>query len=130
VVVVNADRISAAVLERVGLEKGTKRVLFSTRNSDCWKSGPCAFARDFVAVSADGARWLVDHGVRLVGVDYLSVAPFGHSAPVHRCLLQAGVIIVEGLNLSGIPAGGYQLVCLPLNIVGADGAPARAILIG
>ena len=86
--------------------------------------------RGFVALSADTARWLVARGVRLVGVDYLSVGSFGQTRPTHRALLGAGVICLEGLNLSGIAPGLYQLVCLPLRIAGIEGAPARAVLIG
>jgi arylformamidase len=69
-------------------------------------------------------------GVKLVGVDYLSVAPYKQSRPVHEILLRAGVVIVEGLNLSEVSQGRYTLVCLPLKLAGSDGAPARAILIG
>ena len=72
---------------------------------------------------ANGASWLVERGVRLVGVDYLSVAPFAESAPTHQILLAAGVIAVEGLNLSEIEPGEYQLYCLPLKIAGANGTP-------
>ena len=82
-----------------------------------------------MAVTEDGAFWLVEHGVRLVGVDYLSVAPYNDTIPTHRSLLQAGVIVVEGLNLSAVPRGFYELYCLPLKLLDAEGAPARAILI-
>ncbi len=112
------------------IPSGSERVLFHTRNSDLWAHGEREFARDFVAVTEDGAQWLIERGVRLVGVDYLSVAPFRQSAPTHRALLRAGVVVVEGLNLHGVAPGMYQLVCLPLRIVGCDGSPARAILIG
>jgi len=87
------------------------------------------FDEDFVAITEDGARWLVARGVRLVGVDSLSVGPYADTVPTHQILLRAGVVVVEGLDLSGVGPGVYQLVCLPLKIVGADGAPARAILI-
>jgi arylformamidase len=73
---------------------------------------------------------LVERGVKLVGVDYLSVAPFQAAGPTHRTLLEAGVVIVEGLDLSGVSQGRYTLHCLPLKLVSCDGAPARAILIG
>jgi arylformamidase len=129
VVAVQGRAITSGVLEAAGIPEGTRRVLFATGNGDLWRSGASAFSETFVAVTLDGARWLVDHGVRLVGVDYLSVAPWGQSGPVHRCLLGAGVVVVEGLNLSAILPGPYHLVCLPLKIAGADGAPARAILI-
>ena len=92
--------------------------------------GETVFHKDFVAITEGGARWLVDHGIRLVGVDYLSVAPFGLSTPTHRVLLEAGIVLVEGLNLSQVPRGFYDLYCLPLKVGGCDGAPARAILVG
>ena len=113
------------MLESLAIPAGTQRVLFRTRNSELWRGPHTVFDEDFVAIPADGASWLVEHGVRLVGVDYLSVAPFAESAPTHQILLAAGVIAVEGLNLSEIEPGEYQLCCLPLKIAGADGAPAR-----
>jgi arylformamidase len=85
---------------------------------------------DFVAIDPSGAQWLVSQGIQLVGVDYLSVAPYGDSIPTHRILLEAGVILLEGLDLSTVPEGFYSLYCLPLKLLGADGAPARAVLIG
>ncbi len=125
----DAEAIDAPLLESLDLPPGTERVLFRTRNSDLWARGETAFHEDYVAVTAAGARWLVAHGVRLVGVDYLSVAPFSQTLEPHVVLLRAGVIPVEGLNLSGIEPGEYQLVCLPLKLAGSDGAPVRAILI-
>jgi arylformamidase len=127
--VMDADLISSGVLESLSIPPGTQRVLFHTRNSDRWARSWPEFWEDFVAISDDGARWLVERGVRLVGVDYLSVGPFHETVPTHLTLLRAGVIPVEGLNLSGVAPGTYELVCLPLRIAGIDGAPARAILI-
>ena len=124
-----ADALSADVLQELPIPPGTGRVLFHTRNSDRWARGEREFSEDFVAITEDGARWLVARGVRLVGVDYLSVGSFDEGGPTHRILLSAGVIPFESLNLHGIPPGVYQFVCLPLKIVGIDGAPARAILI-
>jgi arylformamidase len=124
----DADVLTADVLAELAIPLGAERVLFRTRNSNLWAQGRREFDENFVAISEDGARWLVGRGIRLVGVDYLSVAPFGASRPTHEMLLQAGVVVLEGLNLSGIRPGMYQLVCLPLKIEGADGAPARAIL--
>ncbi len=77
-----------------------------------------------------GADLQVDRGVKLVGVDYLSVAPYHESVLTHKILLNAGVVILEGLDLSKVSQGRYTLHCLPLKLVGSDGAPARAILIG
>lgn len=103
--------------------EGVERVLFKTPNSELWASDE--FAEDFARLDGDGARLLVERGVRLVGVDYLSV---GDEA-AHHALLEAGVVPVEGLDLRGVEPGAYELVCLPLRVVGADGAPARAVLI-
>jgi arylformamidase len=123
------DSITEEVLEGIPLAEGTTRLLFGTRNSHLWARNETIFQKDFVAITEDGAEWLVAHGIKLVGVDYLSVAPFGDSVPTHTVLLKAGVVIVEGLNLSAVLRGFYQLYCLPLKLAGAEGAPARAILI-
>lgn len=103
--------------------EGVERVLFKTPNSELWASDE--FAEDFARLDGEAARLLVERGVRLVGVDYLSV---GDEA-AHHALLEAGVVPVEGLDLRGVEPGPYELVCLPLRVVGADGAPARAVLI-
>lgn len=121
--------ITAEALDGISLPKDVKRILFGTSNSRFWSRDETEFQKDFVAVTEDGAQWLVDHGLQLVGVDYLSVAPYGDAVPTHRILLQAGVIVVEGLDLSAVPRGFYDLYCLPLKLLGAEGAPARAILI-
>lgn len=127
--VLEADVLSADLLESLEIPPGTERVLFRTRNSELWARHSEKFDEDFVAIAEDGARWLVARGVRLVGVDYLSVAPFHDTVPTHQILLRAGMIAVEGLDLGQVAPGWYQLVCLPLRLVGADGAPARAILL-
>ncbi len=123
------DAITAEVLDGIPLAEGTTRILFGTRNSHGWASGETEFQPDFVAITEDGAEWLVARGVQLVGVDYLSVAPYEDTVPTHRVLLQANIIVVEGLNLSQVPRGFYDLYCLPLKLVGVEGAPARAILV-
>jgi arylformamidase len=85
---------------------------------------------DYISLSKDAARWLVNKGIKLLGVDYLSVEPFDVAEPaVHRTLLEGGVIIVEGLNLSQVSEGRYQLICLPLKVRDGDGAPARVVLV-
>lgn len=124
------DVITKPVLESAQIPPRTRRVLFKTRNSDLWSRQVPDFQTDFVGLSADGAEYLVSRGVKLVGVDYLSVAPYKKSRPTHEILLNAGVVIVEGLDLSAVSHGRYTLVCLPLKLAGSDGAPARAILIG
>ena len=123
------DAITAEVLDRTEITSEMKRILFGTSNSHLWAKGETKFQEEFVAITEDGAEWLVERGVQLVGVDYLSVAPFGDSEPTHKVLLKAGVVIVEGLNLSNVMRGFYDLYCLPLKIAGSDGAPARAILV-
>jgi arylformamidase len=118
--------IEVADVEGAGLD-GVERVLFKTPNSSLWTSG--AFHPDYAYVSETAARRLVEQGVRLVGVDYLSVEQFRKpGAPAHRALLSAGVVIVEGLNLSGAEPGTWTLYCLPLCVAGGDGAPARVVL--
>lgn len=121
--------ISAEVLHQAEIPASCTRVLFKTRNSQFWQEQPQAFHTDFTAVAPDGAQWLVEHGVEFVGVDYLSVAAFNQGVPTHQVLLKAGVVILEGVDLNKVPAGWYQLVCLPLKLGGSDGAPARAVLI-
>ncbi len=125
----NIEIISADVLESLDIPNGCERILFHTQNSDLWEKEYSKFNTQYVGISEDGAKWLVSHGIRLVGIDYLSIAPFKKSKPTHRALLAAGIVVVEGLDLRGIQPDIYQMVCLPLRIVGIDGAPARAILI-
>jgi arylformamidase len=114
-------------LEAYRLRAG-ERVLFLTRNSErCWKNN--RFVEDFVYISAAAAQFLVQRQVRTVGIDYLSVGGYVHDGvETHRILLGAGIWLIEGLNLSAVKPGAYELVCLPLRVAGADGAPARAIL--
>lgn len=120
--------IDGESLAAAGIPADVQRLLFKTRNSEIWQKEGAGFQKDYVAIEESGARWLVERGIQLVGVDYLSVAPWGDSVPTHRRLLQAEVVIVEGLNLSGVAPGRYQLYCLPIKLVGSDGAPARALL--
>jgi arylformamidase len=93
----------------------TRRILFKTRNSNYWTAGEKAFQTNFVALSLDAAEYLVDRCVKLVGIDYLSIAPYKHSRPTHEALLKAGIVILEGLDLSAVSQGRYSLYCLPLN---------------
>ena len=110
---------------------GVTRLLLKTRNSQWLASDSTAFHPDYTYVAPDGAEYLARLGVRLVGVDYLSVEQFhsGHHR-THRTLLERGIVIVEGLLLTEPPAGDYHFRCLPLKLAGLDGAPARAVLIG
>ena len=126
----NINLVTADLLEHSDIPPRTRRVLLKTRNSEIWNKNHSSFQTNFVALSADGAEYLVNRGVKLVGVDYLSIAPFHASVPTHEILLKAGVVIVEGLDLSQVSQGRYTLHCLPLKLAGADGAPARAVLVG
>ena len=115
--------LDAAAVAAAGVPAGAERVLFRTRNSQLWEQDE--FSEDFVSFDASGARALLDAGVRLVGIDYLSIGDPG----AHRALLGADVAVVEGLDLRAVEPGPYQLVCLPLKLVGSDGGPARAVLL-
>ena len=106
-----------------GIRDGVERVLFKTRNSELWARD--TFDENFIRLGVDAARRLVERGVRLVGVDYLSIG----DPETHRTLLSTGVAAVEGLDLRGVEPGEYRLVCAPLKLVGSDGAPARALLL-
>ena len=125
----DCDVITADVLKDAGIADGITRVLFKTRNSQHWLNGDREFDKDFVALSVDGALYLMERGVRLVGIDYLSIASFYAPVPTHVALLKGGVVVVENLDLSAVVAGMYELICLPLNIKGAEGAPARVVLV-
>src|SRR5919197_6205823 len=120
-VVVEVPDLSADSVAHV--PAGAERVLFKTPNSELWARDE--FAEDFAHLDGEAAAILLDRGVRLVGVDYLSV---GDEA-AHHALLGGGVVPVEGLDLRGIEPGAYELICLPIRVVGADGAPARAVLL-
>jgi arylformamidase len=120
--------ITRAVLEKCDLA-GVTRALFKTRNSQHWENDRHEFDKQFTAIAGDAARYLVERQVKLVGVDYLSVEAFGsQNFPTHDTLLGAGVVIIETLNLSGVTAGDYELIALPLKLKDADGAPARVVL--
>jgi arylformamidase len=114
--------VDDAALEACGIPSGTERVLLKTRNGAHWERDE--FTHDFVRLDGAGARWLVERGVNLVGIDYLSIG----DEEAHRTLLGAGVVPLEGLDLRAVEPGGYELICLPLKLVGSDGAPARALL--
>ena len=126
----DVSMITASVLLQADIPPRTRRLLFKTRNSNLWVNGNKEFQTDYVALSVDAAELLVDRNVKLVGIDYLSIAPYKLGTPVHTILLNAGVVIIEGLDLSSVSQGRYTLHCLPLKLGGADGAPTRAVLVG
>jgi arylformamidase len=123
----DAPVIDAATLDRANLD-GATRVLFKTRNSRFWPASG-TFHEDFVYIEPEAAQVLVARGVRLVGIDYLSVEQFNFTSPdTHYALLRHNVIIIEGLNLSAVMPGDYELICLPLKLKDGDGGPARVVL--
>ncbi|MCS7190494.1 MAG: cyclase family protein [Fimbriimonadales bacterium] len=122
------EHITADALEQANIPPTTTRLLLKTDNSARWAT-ETEFNKAHVALKPDAAEWLVRRAVDVVGIDYLSVERFGVPNPeVHHILCGAGKIIIEGLNLSGVEAGEYELICMPLLIEGADGAPARVAL--
>jgi arylformamidase len=125
--IADVHAVTVAELTRHGLQPG-ERILFKTLNSArCWQTD--AFVEDFVYVSQEAARYLASVPVQTVGVDYLSVGGYAADGPeTHQALLSAGIWVIEGLDLSAVPPGTYELICLPLKIVESDGAPARAVL--
>jgi RpiB/LacA/LacB family sugar-phosphate isomerase len=116
--------VDAGALGALEWPADVRRILLKTRNSRLWEQD--SFTRDFVRLTGTGARYLIDRGVDLVGIDYLSIG----DAEAHRELLGAGITALEGLDLREVEPGEYDLVCLPLRLEGSDGAPAHAILLG
>lgn len=117
--------ISAALLAAQNLPATATRLLCLTDNSDGWAP---EFDADFVGLSLDGAEWLAANGYDLVGNDYLSVQPHGGDDEIHRVLLRQEIVLLEGLMLKHVEPGPYELLCLPMKLVGVEGAPARVLL--
>ena len=128
VVGVAGQAITPQLLEAAQVPPGTSRLLLKTTNSALWHAPDASFRTDYVALTPDAATWLVQHGVDVVGIDYLSIQRYGDDPETHRILMRAKVAIIEGLDLSGVDPGPYQLVCLPLRLASAEAAPARVIL--
>jgi arylformamidase len=120
--------ITAEQLDAANIPEGTERLILATPGSELWTQDEFTF--EYTGLSLTGAEWCVRHGIRLVGIDYLSIER--NDSPTrfgtHVTLLSASIVIVEGLDMRGVPEGEYNLVCLPLKIQDGDGAPARAIL--
>lgn len=127
--VLGVKEITPGHLEALNIPAGTKRLLLKTDNSALWETPNHDFDLEFVAITREAAQWIVDRGIGLIGIDYLSIQLFAdRDAATHVILLSVEVIIVEGLDLREIAPGAYNLTCLPMKIAGADGAPVRAIL--
>ena len=122
------DQIMPSDLEGLNLQQG-ERIIFKTRNTNrSWDMAP-AFDRNFVSISEPAGKVLAEAEVMTVGVDYLSIGGFGKDVvEVHQVMLGAGIWVIEGLRLEDVEPGDYDLICLPLKIKGADGAPCRALL--
>lgn len=124
------ETVASPMIEPADLDSvqpGTQRLLLKTASGHFWDEPD--FRRDFVALSPAAAEWIVQHGILLVGIDYLSLDPYdADPALVHLTLLRAGVVILEGLDLRLVPPGEYDLAALPLLLPDADGAPARVVL--
>ena len=120
--------ITSKDLENANIDSSIKRLLIKTDNSRYWENKDYNFHKDFVALTADAAEWIVAQNIKLVGIDYLSIQLFNDSPKTHQILLGADVIIIETLDLSKVEPGKYELLCLPLKIKGAEAAPARVLL--
>ena len=125
----NLEKITASDLQKAAIPSGVTRLLLKTDNSNLWKNLSHPFYKDFCALSADAATYLVDLGISLVGIDYLSISAF-HDPPevVHQILLSKDIVILETINLLNVSPGFYELICLPLKIQGVEGNPTRAVL--
>jgi arylformamidase len=125
----NAEKITASIIKSLKIQN-EERVLFKTKNSMLWKKKIKKFVENYVYLAPDAAEYLVSSGVKVVGIDYFSVDSFhDKECPIHKILLSAGVLILENLNLSDVPAGKYELICAPLRIKNSDAAPARVFLV-
>jgi arylformamidase len=121
--------VGPALLASLGIADHTRRLLLRTPFSNQTERCSSQFNKDFASLTPDGAAWLCDHDIQLLGLDTPSVGPFNDPLPCHRLLLQADIVVVELLNLAGIRPGFYHFICLPLRLVGLEGSPARAVLI-
>ncbi|XP_057733237.1 cyclase-like protein 2 [Arachis stenosperma] len=123
--------LTAEVMKSLDIPKGVRRVLFRTLNTERRLMFKKEFDTSYVGFKEDGAKWLVENtDIKLVGIDYLSVAAYDHSAPSHLVFLESReIILVEGLKLDDVPAGIYSLRCLPLRLAGSEASPIRCILI-
>lgn len=125
----NVDAIDRIILSSQHYPDNLNKLLIKTDNSELWRKKEIKFQKDYVALTKDGAQWIVDNNIELVGIDYLSIQRFDDPFTTHEILLKHETIILEGICLSNVESGCYELLCLPMKLVGADGAPARAVLL-
>lgn len=120
------DYISSSDLERALIPGDVTRLLIGTDNSARLKSS--TFDCNYTYLTSDAAQWITARGIKLLGFDYISIEQYGAPPLAHLSLMQADVVILEGINLYNINCGWYELICLPLRLVGREGAPVRAVL--
>jgi len=116
-------------LMNLSFQDGISRILFKTSNSRYWETDPFTFIREFVALNSEGAKYLADMDLSLVGVDYFSISSFDDLKQPHLILLDRDIVLLENIDLRQVVPGVYKLICLPLKIIETDGAPVRAVLI-
>jgi arylformamidase len=124
----DVNAITPKVLDDLGIPSQTERLLLKTSNSRLWELKKSEFQPDFVGLTDCGAQWIVDRKIKLVGIDYLSVQRFYDGPETHQILLGSSIIIIEGLNLTSVVTGFYEMLCLPIKLKGVEGAPARVLL--
>jgi arylformamidase len=124
----DVGEITSFELSEAKIASNTTRLLVRTNNSEYWSARIPEFKENFTAFTPDAARWIVDQDIHLIGIDYLSVGSYKNGILIHKILLEAGILVLEGLNLKNVVPDEYELICLPLNVKGAEGAPARAVL--
>ena len=122
------DVITGSDLAKLNMPTDTCRLLIKTNNSDLWANPNHEFTSKFVALDKSAAQWLVDFGLDVIGVDYLSIQPFQHGPETHLIILGADIIAIEGLNLASVAPGNYELLCLPMRLMETEAAPARVLL--
>ncbi|MDO9546270.1 MAG: cyclase family protein [Pelolinea sp.] len=121
--------INEKCLKDLEIDPQIDRILFKTSNSCYWETDPYGFNKEFVALNTDGAQYIADLGVRLIGVDYFSVSSYDDLIAPHVILLERGIILLENIDLRCVVPGIYTLICLPIKLIGTDGAPVRAVLL-
>jgi arylformamidase len=123
-----AKSISYQHLENASIPNDCKKLLLKTDNQQYWQQGLTTFQEDFASIDLSGVQWVLERGIELIGIDYLSIQRFKDSIAVHQQLLEQEVVIVETLNLEQVNTGWYSLICLPIKLEGLEGAPVRALL--
>lgn len=121
-------QITSDHLSKSAIPKNCSKLILKTDNQQYWENGLIEFQKDFCSIDKSGAQWVVDMGIHLIGIDYLSIQRYYDGPETHQILLNSEVIIVECLNLAQVKQGNYELICLPLNIEGIEGSPVRALL--